>query len=623
MAKLEFSRLKLGTKAICVYIMLLSFCMIFVVGCAPLTPPTVKIISNPVGAKFSIFDKKGHEIPSKQNIEITLDREYREMMQTKRFPLYFLGSDDNHHQFRGYSFDASGKISVLILSDWYQVNIKGEEIYNANGNVVGKVTNRTTHNVTPGEIIWENNYDYVKFEMAGYPTQVVKPSKSVNLQTELPTMKVGNIFADLTKVTSSNTSSQRNTTSSSMPVLQSGGPSIDIVLSEAIQDATIGVPKNSTIAVIPISTADGSLSDFLTGETEYNLVRLGFSVVDRAQLDRIRIEQRLQLSGEIDTNTISSIGKFSGADVIITGRIDSSGSLQRLRLQVSDVQTADAIGTASKEFSLAQPMTNPIGIEEAIRIAIENATTNISRNSRLAIVDIITENDVKAFITGESEYMLRTKGFRIVDRAQLDRVRVEQSIQHSNEFDNRTVANVGKLAGADYLITIRVDGKGSLTRLRWRILNTQTAMVIGVASVYFTGEGAVGTATLTIDNARKSAVDQATINVTKDVRIAIVQFNSSDNAVRNENVVFSLENEMVSKGFRVVDRSQLDTIRAEQRYQRSGEVDGRTAVDIGKFAGAKYIVTGSIDGLGSLRRFRLRVLDAETAEVVGVASVRY
>jgi len=54
----------------------------------------------------------------------------------------------------------------------------------------------------------------------------------------------------------------------------------------------------------------------------------------------------------------------------------------------------------------------------------------------------------------------------------------------------------------------------------------------------------------------------------------------------------------------------------------SGEVDDATAVSIGKFAGADIIVTGRVDGEGNLRRLRLRALNTQTAQVVGVASER-
>jgi hypothetical protein len=50
------------------------------------------------------------------------------------------------------------------------------------------------------------------------------------------------------------------------------------------------------------------------------------------------------------------------------------------------------------------------------------------------------------------------------------------------DADDRTAARAGLLAGASMVITGRVDGEGSLRRLRLRALDTQTAQVIGTAS---------------------------------------------------------------------------------------------------------------------------------------------
>jgi len=654
----SFRQYRLGKVEIYKYIVLALLCLIGITGCQ--TVGIVNIVSNPSNVKFAIYDKNGNEVKSIASPEVILyDWNKQRIQIDRRFPIYARSDKGTLYDFYYALPASSGRYTVHVVTGSPILNqrnndivdIVGQQIFDAHGrSITGERTTITNH-VTPQRVKWQSNYDYIKFELTGYPTQKVKPTKS------------GDLIVDLTKGESTITAGQRGTTSTAVQIAQSSEPGIEQTISKAVQSATPRVPKNSIIAVVPITATDTVLRDFVTSESEFCLVEQGFSVVDRAQLDRIRTEQRLQLSGEIDSNTISSIGRFSGADYIVTGQIDGSGSLQRLRLQVLEVQTADVVGTASEQYGESPLITNPKGIYDAVQTAIVQATTNVSQNSRLAIVEVTADSDIKSFITGEAEYLLKNKGFRIVDRAQLDRVRAEQSIQHSNEFDDKTVANIGKLAGADYLITIRVDGKGGLTRLRWRILNTQSALVAGAASVHFTEDTPAPTTTLALDKNLKPAIDQATTRVTKDTRIAIVQFSTPantsantqgsqnngsgratlrwgsdgrpevvqnnsgnnnsgvDNSIRSENVVYSLENELVTRGFRVVDRSQLDTIRAEQRYQRSGEVDSRTAVDIGKFAGARYIVTGSIDGIGSLQRFRLRVLDTETAEVVGVASV--
>jgi hypothetical protein len=75
-----------------------------------------------------------------------------------------------------------------------------------------------------------------------------------------------------------------------------------------------------------------------------------------------------------------------------------------------------------------------------------------------------------------------------------------------------------------------------------------------------------------------------------------------------------------SGGFKVVDRRSLEAIRTEQNLQTSGEVDDDSAVSIGKLLGANIVITGSIGGVGSTRRLRLKALDVTTAEIVAMAS---
>jgi curli biogenesis system outer membrane secretion channel CsgG len=75
--------------------------------------------------------------------------------------------------------------------------------------------------------------------------------------------------------------------------------------------------------------------------------------------------------------------------------------------------------------------------------------------------------------------------------------------------------------------------------------------------------------------------------------------------------------------FRIVDRGNLDVIRAEQRFQLSGEVDDETAVSIGHLIGAAFVVTGAINPWEMSKYLRLRVLDVETGRICAMTSVSY
>jgi hypothetical protein len=108
--------------------------------------------------------------------------------------------------------------------------------------------------------------------------------------------------------------------------------------------------RNSKIAILNISSTDPNQSEFIAGELEYILVSNKYSVVDRNDLDRIRQEQKLQLSGDVDDNSIVSIGKFTGANIVITGSITGEGSSRRLQLRALSTETAEVLAVSSESF---------------------------------------------------------------------------------------------------------------------------------------------------------------------------------------------------------------------------------------------------------------------------------
>jgi hypothetical protein len=83
------------------------------------------------------------------------------------------------------------------------------------------------------------------------------------------------------------------------------------------------IKENSTIAIINIASPNNPDESDLV----INLLITIFSnankfiLTDRQSLDLIMAEQKFQLSGEVDDNTIVSIGKMLGANVVITGTI--------------------------------------------------------------------------------------------------------------------------------------------------------------------------------------------------------------------------------------------------------------------------------------------------------------
>jgi hypothetical protein len=123
------------------------------------------------------------------------------------------------------------------------------------------------------------------------------------------------------------------------------------------------------------------------------------------------------------------------------------------------------------------------GIEGSLARAAEQIMSSIQKNSIIAIVYVMSPDlNTIEFITNELEFLMVNRGFTIVDRKQLDKIRQEQNFQLSGEINDDTAVSIGKIVGANIIITGSVTGTDATKRLRLRALNTETAQVMAAAS---------------------------------------------------------------------------------------------------------------------------------------------
>ena len=107
------------------------------------------------------------------------------------------------------------------------------------------------------------------------------------------------------------------------------------------------------------------------------------------------------------------------------------------------------------------------------------------------------------------------------------------------------------------------------------------------------------------------------------ISIAIISVNADD-SFEGEYALEELTFNLVrTHKFRIVDRHNLDVIRAEQHFHYSGEVSDETAVSIGQLTGAAFVITGSISARESANYFRIRVLDVQTGQIHVMSSILY
>jgi TolB-like protein len=142
-----------------------------------------------------------------------------------------------------------------------------------------------------------------------------------------------------------------------------------------------------------------------------------------------------------------------------------------------------------------------------------------------------------------------------------------------------------------------------------------------VAVIGFTMVACGGTPKATVsdelDTAIRDASDYLNNNIPAGSKLVILNIQSDSAPLSNYIIDELIANTVNDRVFTVVDRAQLDAIRAEQNFQFSGEVDDNLALEVGKFFGAQSIVSGTVSMLGNRYRMTIRALEVQTAQVQG------
>jgi hypothetical protein len=120
-----------------------------------------------------------------------------------------------------------------------------------------------------------------------------------------------------------------------------------------------------------------------------------------------------------------------------------------------------------------------------------------------------------------------------------------------------------------------------------------------------------------LDAAIRETSDYLNKQLPKGNKLVILNVQSDFPALSEYIIDELIANTVNDRIFSVVDRRQLDTIRAELDFQYSGEVDDDTMQALGRMAGAQIIISGAVSKIGDLYRLRVRALSVQTAQIAG------
>ena len=132
-------------------------------------------------------------------------------------------------------------------------------------------------------------------------------------------------------------------------------------------------------------------------------------------------------------------------------------------------------------------------LDPAIREASNYLNTKIPKGRKAVFLNITSDYpDLSEYILSLlSENAVNDGIFSVVDRVQLDAIRTEMNFQLSGEVDDNSAQEIGKMLGAQTIVSGTVNKIGSLYRMQVKAIEVQTAGVQGQWSKTVSGSGGI------------------------------------------------------------------------------------------------------------------------------------
>jgi hypothetical protein len=121
-------------------------------------------------------------------------------------------------------------------------------------------------------------------------------------------------------------------------------------INETFKILSENIPNNARIAIVNVNSDNVNESSYIIDELTVLFVNTKHFVVDRNRLKAIMDEQRFQMTGFVDDNTVVSIGHFVGANVVLTGNINYINDRKRLVFRALDVMTSQILAMSSVDM---------------------------------------------------------------------------------------------------------------------------------------------------------------------------------------------------------------------------------------------------------------------------------
>ncbi|MDR1625460.1 MAG: hypothetical protein LBT33_02880 [Spirochaetia bacterium] len=272
-----------------------------------------------------------------------------------------------------------------------------------------------------------------------------------------------------------------------------------VSLDNAIQEAARNVENNleagTKIAVLYFSSESEAFSEYIIDELTMLLINgKKLVVLDRKYLDQIRNEMDLQLSGDVSDESAQSIGKFLGAQSIVTGSAQKVGNFYRLRFNTIKIETA--VREAASSFYLSKndrqaydllAERNNKNSQNTTRATKRSYFVNNGGSGIILALSGLNSNNLPQdelwilnYLQGSIDSIFKKySNIVILDRSPEGQQRImdEMEYQFSGLVDDNEVVMVGRLRAANYVIVGTIIKTNNFEySIQLRIINVETGI---------------------------------------------------------------------------------------------------------------------------------------------------
>ncbi|MDR0441811.1 MAG: CIA30 family protein [Treponema sp.] len=133
-------------------------------------------------------------------------------------------------------------------------------------------------------------------------------------------------------------------------------------------------------------------------------------------------------------------------------------------------------------FAFAQ---SAVTIDTALRNSTQYLNTRIPAKTKVVVLNFTSDwPKLSDYIIEELiGYIVNDGEFAVVDRANLESIRKELNFQLSGDVSDETAQSIGKMLGAQTIISGSITTIGSAYRLRIRAISVESAQIVGMQNV--------------------------------------------------------------------------------------------------------------------------------------------